>query len=150
MPYFNTSGAGGGETLVTFVNKAPQATIKVCKLIDPGSVTPIGGKSFTFKIWSPSPSGNTLLTSGSVSPPYPGPASCVLLGSYPVQQDDGTPTKLLVGEVAQNGVQVQSITLNGNATVNTNNVNSNGKINFTLTGPGVIVLVFTNAATPPN
>jgi hypothetical protein len=148
VPYFNASGPAGGETLVTFVNKAQVATIKVCKLIDPGSTTPIGGRSFAFKIWTPNPAGNVLLTSASVAPPYPGPASCVLLGSYPVLQSDGTPTKLLVGEVLQTGVQVESISLNGNATVNTNNSNNNGKINFTVTGPGVINITYTNEAPP--
>jgi hypothetical protein len=59
----------------------------------------------------------------------------VLLGSYSVGSN------LLVTEVAKTGVGVQSISLNGAATVNSRN---NNKINFTITGPGVIVITYVN------
>jgi hypothetical protein len=155
VPYFDSPFPVGGETDVNFVNSVPNATIKVCKIIDYGSTASIGSLNYTFKISSVTSSGNTPITSGVVRPPYPttmggtpGPNSCTLLGSYALIDTSGNPTKLLVTEVSKAGVQVAKITLNGNAVVNANNNNNNGKITFTLTGPGTIVIMYTNQATP--
>jgi len=150
VPYYGTAFPAGGETDVTFVNSVPSGTIKVCKMIDSNSSASIGGLSYTFKVFNPAPTGNVLLTSGSVTAPYPtttnptafAPNACVLLGSYAFG------STLLVTEVQKSSYDVQKITLTGNATVNTNNPNKNGRINITVTGPGTIVIVYVNEATP--
>ena len=40
-PYFSDP-VNGGETLVTFTNRVLRAQIKVCKVVEPGSLTPLG------------------------------------------------------------------------------------------------------------
>ena len=48
VPWFNDP-TNGGETLVMFTNKVQRVQIKICKLIDPGSVTAIGGLSLQLR-----------------------------------------------------------------------------------------------------
>ena len=44
VPWFNDP-TNGGETLVTFTNKVQRVQLKICKLIEPGSDTALGGLS---------------------------------------------------------------------------------------------------------
>jgi hypothetical protein len=46
VPYFSDP-ANGGEALVTFTNRVLRFYIKVCKVVDPGSLTPLAGDTFS-------------------------------------------------------------------------------------------------------
>ena len=47
VPYF-ADPANGGETLVTITNRVLRAQIKVCKVVEPGSVTPLAGDTWQY------------------------------------------------------------------------------------------------------
>src|SRR5262249_46465667 len=47
VPYFSDP-ANGGETLVTFTNRVLRAQVKICKVVEPGSKTPLAGNGFPF------------------------------------------------------------------------------------------------------
>jgi len=149
VPWFGDP-ANGGETLVTVTNKVQRVNIKICKLIDPGSVTAIGDKSFTFDVDINSVAAGQEYV---VSPPYPGPSSCTgLLFNTPVINPDGTPVRITVRE---NGTVfpsvVSAITVDNVAPVPPGdpglpNVNLPGRSITFNPGPGVDVVTFTNAS----
>ena len=47
VPYFDDP-TNGGETLVTFTNRVLRAQVKVCKVVDPGSLTPLGNNVWSY------------------------------------------------------------------------------------------------------
>ena len=103
VPYFSDP-ANGGETLVTFTNKVQRVQVKICKLIEPGSETPIGGQEYDFS-GTIAGIGVSQTFSGSVTPPYPGATSCTgLLTNAPIVGTDGKPTTINVTETSPGSV----------------------------------------------
>jgi hypothetical protein len=137
VPYFNDP-AGGGETLVKFVNQVQRVQLKICKQIDPGSTTAIGSLSFTFDYaWSGGGSGKATL-----SPPY---IACTGLiggpGGIPIVQPDGTATKIVVQEEINGDYHVSDITLDSGTVIS----NTPPAIVFN-PAVGFATVTFTNAA----
>ena len=88
--------ANGGETLVTFTNKVQRVSIKICKLIDPGSATAIGAGATRSTSRRSTASQRD---AASTSPPYPGANSCTgLLFNIPVINPNGSGTTITVTE----------------------------------------------------
>ena len=147
-------GGGGNETLVTFTDRVLRATFKICKLIDPGALTPLGGMNYTFT-WSGAFNGNATFINGTnmVTPPYaingtPIPSCTDILGTttaggggLPVINPNGTPTTITVLETVAPGVfKVLTINVdNGTVTTvaNANPVTANPH-------PGIVTFTFTN------
>jgi hypothetical protein len=138
VPYFGDA-TNGGETLVTFTNKVQRASIKICKLIDPGSQTPIGGLDYSFQT---SVNGGVFGEPVTVHPPYPGSSSCTgVLLNVPVVKPDGTPSTITVQEVQQAAAEAQSITVQ-NGTVTGTDLAA-GSVTFT-PGVGINIVTYTN------
>jgi hypothetical protein len=141
VPWFGDL-TNGGETLVTIANRLLRVQLKICKLIDPGSVTAIGSKSFSFNV---NLNGSFLL-SASVSPPYPGPTGCTgLLLSWPIIQPGGAPTSLKVKEQTGTGYAVSAITVDNAVGTPVKQLGSGGYIQFN-PGAGPAVVTVTNAS----
>ena len=47
VPYFFDQ-TNGGETLVTVTNRVLRAQVKVCKVVEPGSLTPLGNNVWSY------------------------------------------------------------------------------------------------------
>jgi hypothetical protein len=142
VPYFNDA-TSGGETLVTITNKVQRVQLKICKQLDPGSTTPLGGRDFNFDVYVNGGFNSTV----GVQHPYPGPNSCTgLLLNVPVVQGDGSPTTLKVVEASGPGYQTSAITVD-NFTGTPTITLGTGTISFS-PGVGSVVVTYTNAATP--
>ena len=140
-------GGVSNETLVTYTNRVLRSSFKICKLIDPGSTTPLSGLSFQFD-WQTLVNGVlSPISTVSVSPPYPGPDACTgLLGNIPVVNADGTPTMVGVGEIANPAVyRAGSVTVqNGTITFGPADIAPyTGLVNFA-PGAGVVIVTYTN------
>jgi len=111
VPYFLSSdGVAYGETLVNFTNRVAKFQVKICKYIEPGSLQPLGGRSYSYNVYV----NGTLqvfgdATATTVNPDYP---SCtgILLNS-PVIQPNGTAARVSVEERASPNTKVQSATV---------------------------------------
>ena len=87
----STTPTNGGETLVVFTNKVQRAQIKICKLIEAGSETPLGDLNYSF--------------TGTVSGTRVAPVSgCEQLhgsapdGRLPIVDANGTPVTFTITE----------------------------------------------------
>jgi hypothetical protein len=110
--------------------------LKICKVIDPGSLASIGGRDYTFT-WSDL-LGNS--GSGTVHPPYPGAQDCTgLMGNVPIVLPNGSPNAITVTEQASSNVVVSSVDVSNG----TNKTVAGRSVTF-YPGPGVVVVTFTN------
>jgi hypothetical protein len=155
VPYFLATG--GGMTEVTFVDMVQRVSLKICKLIEPGSTTPLGNLPFTFNYTEVingvhMAGGSTVPGYGvaTVGPPYPGAYSCTgLLDSVPVINSDGTPISIGTDELALGSSQVWSVVVS-NGTIVSGPVDQPGYLGIVYfhPGPGVVVVTYTNASIP--
>jgi hypothetical protein len=145
VPFFNDP-SNGGETRVDFTNDVQLVQLKVCKQIEPGSTTPLGKLPFTFDVFVNGGVGGPPVATTTVSPPYPGPASCsgLLLG-VPVINPDGTPVYLTVIEHPGGTYGVSAVSVDNikPGTTPTPMLGEPGGIRFT-PGVGIDVVTVTN------
>jgi hypothetical protein len=150
VPFFGDA-TNGGETLVTFINKVQRANLKLCKAIDPGSLTALKKMSFNI-FWT---FGNdTESDSGleELDPPFP---SCtgLLGGPYglPIINTDGTPALIITVE-SGDGFQVKTITVSGGVFDPSFDPNPDLEVGEAVIdpGPGVVVVTYTNEWAPPS
>ena len=142
VPY---PGGSGNETLVTFTNRVLRSVFKICKLIDPGSTTALGGLNYSFN-WSYLANGATTSGTATVTPPYDSVGgSCTgLIGSVPIINQDGSPTLITVTETGLGAnYQVTTIAVDNGTT--TQNTPATGTVSLN-PNVGVVAITFTNAA----
>jgi hypothetical protein len=147
VPYFYAADPVlNGETVVFFLNRVQQATIKICKLIAPGSETPFKTTSFNFT-WS-----SSFFSGGAtVSPPYPGPTSCTgEIPVGPVITPNNSRNVVTVTETAVAGGKVDLITVNnsGANVLQNNTTAAPGKVIFN-PGVGTNIVTYTNSFPGP-
>ena len=122
--------------------------VKICKLIDPGSVsTSIANLDYRFDVYLND--SKTPLITGGVKPPYPGPAGCV--GPFvntPIVNLDGSPVTLTVLEEAGANYAPSAATVDNYKPGTTPApLLGSGGISFT-PGVGIDVVTITNMWTP--
>jgi hypothetical protein len=133
VPY---AGNGNGETAVTFVNAVKRGQIKVCKVVQTGSLDALGTTDFTFSV---SLNGGQPFTLGPIRN-----GECALAdGDFPILTPAGTPTTVNVQEDPVPGVVVTDITFQGPGTVTGTSL-CGRSISYNL-GAGVNQATFTNA-----
>ena len=141
-------GGSGNETLVTFVNKVQRAQFKICKIVDPGSLTPLGGLNFNF-LWTTVGNGTTTNSTAGVTPPYDGPGgSCTGIlgptGGVPVVNPNGTATTITVVENGLGGIfKVQTIAVDNGTTASSNTATGTVVVNPNV---GIVTITYTNVS----
>jgi hypothetical protein len=115
VPYFNPNKDPilYGETTVFFTDKVNRSTVKICKVVETGSTTPLAGQAFTFNVFAngtPIPSSGTLATTVTN-----GTCTGLLTGAgglgVPVIQPNGTATTIAVEEVHNGPFKPSSMTV---------------------------------------
>jgi hypothetical protein len=128
--------AANGETLVTFTNRIKRGVIKVCKVVQTGSLDALGTTDFNFNV---SINQGAPFTVGPISN-----GECVLVdGDFPILDASGNPTRVDIQEQAVPGVQVTDITYQGSGSVIGSTL-CGRTIAYNL-GAGVNITTFTNA-----
>jgi hypothetical protein len=126
-----------GTSDLTFTNKGPQGPgqIKICKLADPNSPSPVTG-TFTFQL---SPAGTNPITHESMSSVTVPVGSC----SQPVSYPQGT--SVIVTEASNDGYTVTAINTNpasGGSTIASSNL-AHRTVTLTI-GAGITDVTFVN------
>jgi hypothetical protein len=152
VPYFSDP-ANGGETLVTFTNRVLRFYIKVCKVVDPGSLTPLAGDTFSGLAaarnlkgtvpWGPLTNGQC---SGLLSPPSQ--------NGWPVINFNGDPTSALVQETIAGPYFISAASVDNpwpgtSPPFIDHSIPGVNNVSWT-PGVGVNVVTITNKYTPPN
>ncbi len=128
-----------GETLVTFYNRIKRGFVKVCKVVQTGSLDALGTTDFTFSV--------SVGTDSFMLGPIKNGECAISAVDYPILQPNGMPTVVNVTENPIMGVVVTDITYTGSGTVNGAST-CLGSISYNL-GGGVNVTTFTNAKGVP-
>jgi hypothetical protein len=146
VPWFADSW-NGGETLVVFTNKVQRVQFKLCKLIEPGSLTAIGGKDYSWG-WFDQLSNVGEGPSVTVHPPYPGAQSCTgLIGNVPIVRPGGAPNLITIYEINNGGPVATASVDVSNGTMVAHNFTPTANIFGQATfepGTGVMVVTWTN------
>ena len=142
VPYF-ADPANGGETLVTITNRVLRAQVKICKIVDPGSLTALGANVWQYSV--------DAIGHGGTGPSYASNGTCT--GLIVPQGNDQSAGWQVINGGNPVTVEVTEATFSGSNTwfISGASLDSGGAVGQLPSGtltwnlvPGVNVLTITN------